>query len=122
MDPFNEYSKSRSGWCLERVSGYHAIVEVQPSRLLSDWPPLAAGAFVHTLAIASGEQHFKELVVRVFDSEGFTVIGWAEIMPFDLSVNDWHSEYAQELHDYLCPEYPVQFSKFDTYPREGLDA
>ncbi len=99
-----------------------SVVHVQPIPGKTEWNDTLAGAYVVTLAIASTEGHFKERVVREFDSDGFVVIEWGEISEFNLETNDWHSEETQQLHEYLSSEHPVQYSCFDTYPHGGLDA
>jgi hypothetical protein len=96
-------------------------VNVQPISEKAEWIGNAAGAFVFTLALAHSEEHFKELVAAEFHDDGFAVIEWGEIAPFDLSMN-WETQNAQLLREHLCPEYPVQYARFDSYPRQGLDA
>jgi hypothetical protein len=101
--------------------GWHALVEVQPVRPIDGWSEGAAGAFVHVLAIAHDPIHYREIVAAQLFDEGFGVIGWKEIKPFDLAINDWHAEEETALHDRLSANHPVQYSHFDTYPKEGLD-
>ena len=96
------------------------MVNVQPVSEKAEWIGDVGGAFVFTLALAHTEQHFKELVASEFHDDGFAVIEWAEISPFDLSMN-WDTENARALREHLCSEHPVQYARFDSYPREGLD-
>jgi hypothetical protein len=99
-----------------------SVVNVQPipgeAHVLGD----VAGAFVVTLAIAANDTDFKERVTREFENDGFVVIDWGEICSFDLATNDWDSDETRELHECLCAEHPVQYSRFDTYSRTGLNA
>ena len=104
-----------------RACGWHSIVEVQPNGDLSDWPETAAGAFVHVIRLAASASHFKELAAAELYSEGFAVIGWNDVRSFDPEINDWHEEEAANLHERLSPAKPLQYSRFDTYPKEGLD-
>ena len=101
--------------------GWHSVVEVRLNRPRPDWAPDALGAFVHVLALAHGEIDFRERVAATLEADGFTVIGWDRILPFDRAVDDWKTEEASELHAYLCDAHPVQYSHFDTYPKDGLD-
>ena len=101
--------------------GWHSVVEVQPVRTIEGWPEDGAGAFVHVLAIAHDAPQYREMVAQELLLEGFTVLGWDEIKPFDLANNDWRGEEAATLHEHLCAEHPVQFSHFDTYSKDGLD-
>ena len=97
-------------------------MNVQPidqtaARIIGD----AAGAFVFTLAIAGTEQHFKERVAAEFHEDGFAVFEWDEIIPFDLSTTEFEAE-TRDCFASISPEHPVQYARFDSYPREGLNA
>ena len=105
-----------------RARGWHSILEVQPERELRDWPRDAAGAFVHVLALAFSEDHFKELAYGRLHQDGFTVVGCDLVRPFDPDINDWHEVEAAALHDSLNLSEPVSYSTFDTYPKDGLHA
>ena len=76
---------------------------------------------MNVLAIARSETHFREAVSEEFYREGFLIVEWGDVSPFNLAENDWHEDYMTELHAHFCEEYPVQYSEFNTYPKEGLD-
>ena len=97
-------------------------MNVQPVSREAEWIGDVAGAFVFTLALAHSEQQFKELVAAEFHSDGFAVLEWGKIIPFDRSTPEWPTEDGRILNEHLCPEHPVQYARFDSYPRDGLDA
>ena len=76
---------------------------------------------MNVLALALDETHFREAVSEELYQDGFLIIDWGEVSPFNFAENDWHEDYMAELHAHLCEEHPVQYSEFHTYPKEGLD-
>jgi hypothetical protein len=104
------------------AQGFYSIVNVQPVNENAAWIGDVAGAFVFTMGIAASEEHFKELVAAEFHNDGFAVIEWEKITPFDLATTVFEAENARLLREHLCMENPVQYARFDSYPREGLDA
>ena len=102
--------------------GWSAVIEVRPSRTIDDWPTESIGAFMLVLGIAKSASHFQELASAELFQDGFEVLDFGEIESFDLATTDWDEEEATELHSLLSDDRPIQYSTFDPYTKEGLDA
>ncbi len=105
-----------------KQNGRYSLVEVQFSQAHDDFDPNHANATVLILALTSDKQDFKALVAHRLDEDGFLLVDWGSIEPFDPSVNDWTEETTRSAHDRLSGKWSVQYVTFHQIHKDGLDS
>jgi len=78
------------------------------------------GGYAHVLALVDHGDGYRIIVDRTLADLGLVVAEITDVAPVESYRRDgrMHSDELQELEGALCPELPVQFKTFDTYPAD----
>ena len=98
------------------VQPWIGLVHVQPVGRDNPFSRGVRGAFVHALALASGADHFEDLVTEALREQSLFPVEFTDVSP----TSGYHAEgrisaELYELEEKLSPTEPVQFDIFDTY-------
>lgn len=82
----------------------------------------AYGAFVNVVAVASSSTHFRELATAALEEDGYQILGMEDLQEIDLHNSGWPDDELELVMKDLSADNPVSYGRFNTYPKDGLDA